>query len=133
MSTTTQHAAAPHGGEGHERRDVNIGAVVKWGIGIMLLTAFAMVAVWPLLRFFEAREARESAPASPLAKEYGPVEPPAPRLQIDPKADIAKLRDTEQKVLESYGWVDRAQGTVRIPIDRAMTLLAERRAGGTAK
>src|SRR5690242_1573095 len=132
MSTTTQHTTAPHGGEGHERRDVNVGAIVKWGIGVFLLTVFTMLAIWPLMRFYETREARESAPASPLARSYGPVEPPAPRLQIDPKADIAKLRDTEQKVLESYGWVDRAQGAVRIPIDRAMTLLAERRAGGTA-
>jgi hypothetical protein len=132
MSATTGHATAPHGGEGHERRDVNIGVIVKWGIGVFLLTVFSMLAVWPLLRFYEAREARESAPASPLAGQYGPVEPPGPRLQVDPKADIAKLRESEQQVLDGYGWVDRAQGTVRIPIDRAMALLAERR-GGAAK
>jgi hypothetical protein len=28
-------------------------------------------------------------------------------------------------VLHSYGWVDRAAGIVRMPIDRAMEVLAE--------
>ena len=29
-------------------------------------------------------------------------------------------------MLHSYGWVDQQAGIVRIPIDRAMTLLTER-------
>jgi hypothetical protein len=133
MSTTTHHNAAPHGGEGHERRDIRVGTIVGWGVGVFALLFLSMIAIWPLLRFYEAREARESPRPSPLASEYGPVEPPEPRLQVDPAADIEKLRATEQAVLDGYGWVDRGQGTVRIPIDRAMTLFAERRSGGTAK
>jgi hypothetical protein len=133
MSTTSHHATAPHGGEGHERRDVSVGVIVRWGIGVFALLFLSMIAIWPLLRFYEAREARDSPRPSPLASEYGPVEPPEPRLQVDPAADIEKLRATEQAVLDGYGWVDRTQGTVRIPIDRAMALFAERRSGGTAK
>lgn len=129
MSSTTDHGVAPHGGAGHEERDVSVGVVVKWAIGVFVLLALSMVAVWPLMKFYEHREARESAPASPLASEYGPVQPPEPRLQVDPAADIEKLRAQEQAVLDGYAWVDRPQGTVRIPIDRAITLFAERRGG----
>lgn len=126
-------SATEHAGEGHERRDVSVRTIVWWGIGITALCVLAVLGNWPLLRFFEAREARESPAASPLAAEYGVVEPPAPRLQVDPAADIARLRASEQAVLDTYGWIDPAQGTVRIPIDRAMALLAERRGGGAPR
>ena len=32
----------------------------------------------------------------------------------------------EEQTLHSYGWVDQPAGVVRIPIDRAMELLAQR-------
>jgi hypothetical protein len=32
----------------------------------------------------------------------------------------------EEKTLHSYGWVDQRAGVVRIPIDRAMELVAQR-------
>jgi len=47
-----------------------------------------------------------------------------PALQIDPSADLAAHRDAEQRVLTSYGWVDRNTGRVHIPIDRAMQDIA---------
>ena len=52
--------------------------------------------------------------------------PPAPRLQIDAKADLANLRRDEQSRLDALGWVDRNQNIVRIPIARAMQIIAER-------
>ncbi len=38
----------------------------------------------------------------------------------------SRWRDREAAELESYGWIDRKSGIVRIPIDRAMDLLAQR-------
>lgn len=43
-----------------------------------------------------------------------------PRLQIDPAADLAAHRAAAAKRLNSYGWIDRQRGIVRIPIERAM-------------
>src|SRR5579883_1942248 len=45
------------------------------------------------------------------------VEPPAPRLQLDPAADLAALRAEKQKKLDSYYWIDKQKGVVHIPID----------------
>jgi hypothetical protein len=47
-------------------------------------------------------------------------------LQVNAPGDLARLRAEEGATLSTYGWVDRAAGTVRIPIDRAMRLLLER-------
>jgi len=113
----------------HETRDIQAGTVAKWGIGVVVLMVFAMAAMAPLLGFYRERFAAEGPQANPLARTYGLTEPPAPRLQIDPAADLAALRATEQALLDGYGWVDQAAGTVRIPIAEAMRLVAERRGG----
>lgn len=125
MSTIEQTPVA-----GHERRDVRPGTVLGWAASIIGLILFTLGAMWLLLGGYEARETRDSPPASPLAG-YGPQEPPEPRLQVDPAGDIARLRATEQAQLDAYGWVDRDAGTVHIPIDRAMRMLVERRSGGS--
>jgi hypothetical protein len=68
----------------------------------------------------------EGITVSPLASS---VPAPTPRLQTDPHADLMKRQQAEDAVLRAYGWVDRATGTVRIPIERAMELLAGRQGG----
>jgi hypothetical protein len=60
---------------------------------------------------------RHERPADPL--------PPEPRLQVSPQADMDAMRAREHELLHSYGWVDREKGVARIPIDRAMEIMAE--------
>ncbi|MFB3813200.1 MAG: hypothetical protein ACE14L_03740 [Terriglobales bacterium] len=50
---------------------------------------------------------------------------PAPRLQPDPVADMNKFREREEEILNSYGWVDQARGTVHIPIEQAIQIVAK--------
>ena len=52
---------------------------------------------------------------------------PTPRLQRDDgNQDLLDLHAREDLLLGHYSWVDRSQGKVRIPIDRAMELIAQR-------
>jgi hypothetical protein len=51
---------------------------------------------------------------------------PRPNLQINPRDELLALDARDDAVLHSYEWVDREAGVVRIPIGRAMELLAER-------
>jgi hypothetical protein len=52
---------------------------------------------------------------------------PTPRLQGDDgNQDVADLHQREDLLLNHYSWTDRSQGKVRIPIDRAMELIAQR-------
>jgi hypothetical protein len=51
---------------------------------------------------------------------------PTPRLQIDDgNQEIAEMHAREDLLLNYYSWVDRASGKVRIPIARAMQIIAE--------
>jgi hypothetical protein len=52
---------------------------------------------------------------------------PTPRVQTDDgDADTANLHAREDILLDHYSWVDAAKGKVRIPIGRAMELIAQR-------
>src|SRR6478736_6449828 len=46
--------------------------------------------------------------------------PPAPRLQINPGADLGAIRASETSRLSGYGWIDRTGNIVHIPIERAL-------------
>ncbi len=43
-----------------------------------------------------------------------------------PNEALRQLRATEDAALTTYGWVDRKNGIVHIPIDRAMDLILQR-------
>ena len=82
--------------------------------------------VWLLFQYFEARESRKVTPEFPLAAQQENRLPPEPRLQTNPRADLADLRAQEENVLETYGWIDKNASVVRIPIEEAMKLTVQR-------
>lgn len=52
---------------------------------------------------------------------------PTPRLQTDDgNQDLVDLNKREDLLLDHYSWVNQSQGKVRIPIERAMQILAQR-------
>lgn len=58
---------------------------------------------------------------------YGRPRPyPAPALQASPPDDLRALTERQRRLLTDYEWVDRRRGLARIPVERAMALLAER-------
>lgn len=113
----------PEGGSvGHEVRDVSVGRVALFGVGLMLLIVVGAVVSWLTFRYF-AGLPQEGAGYPPLSPQQLP---PAPRLEVFPVEDLAKKREAEAKRLDSYGWIDRQNGVVHIPIERAMELVVER-------
>jgi hypothetical protein len=49
-----------------------------------------------------------------------------PQLQVNPREDWLKYREQQERSLETYGWENRATGTVHVPIERAMELLVQK-------
>ena len=50
--------------------------------------------------------------------------PPEPRLQAEPKIELKDLRESEDLILSSYGILDPEKGIARIPIDKAIDIVA---------
>ena len=99
-------------------------------VGLLLL-GWALP-TWMQSEMEDRRIAALPAP-NPLQEKYGRVLPPAPRIQVNPDRDIEELRASERAQLESYGWVDRTAGIAHIPIERAMSLVAENASAATRK
>jgi hypothetical protein len=110
----------------HEHSDVNIRAILVFGAVLIAVAVAVHVLIFGLFRYFDSREGVQGPLAYPLAASQGPREPPEPRLQTDPRQDLADMRAREDEQLQSYGWVDKNAGIVRIPIDAAMKLTLER-------
>jgi hypothetical protein len=53
-------------------------------------------------------------------------------IYAEPNLDVRMVRAQQLEVLNSYGWVDREKGVVRIPIDRAMEMVIADPSGGGA-
>jgi hypothetical protein len=54
--------------------------------------------------------------------------PPRPRLQAQPRTDLATLRSEKQGALQSWGWADDRGEFARIPIERAMEIYVQQHA-----
>jgi hypothetical protein len=109
---------------GHEGDNVGVGRIALVAVALMLVVAVALLAAGGVFAFFADRAEQADASVPPLAQTA--QLPPAPRLQVAPAADLATLRATAQARLDSYGWVDQQAGVVHIPINQAMTLIAQR-------
>jgi hypothetical protein len=109
-----------------EERDVNVWAVGKFAIGLALLCVVCLALVLGAFKYFESMTGGTKARVSQgIGVDAGKL-PPEPRLEVTPITDLQDMRAAEDKVLSSYGWIDQSHGVVRIPIDRAMDLLAQR-------
>jgi hypothetical protein len=134
MAANKEHDRAPeHEAQGgqdpalkHETGDVNVFAVTRFGIGLVLLCLVAFALLFGLFRFFQAREAAEQPPAQPGVNVTAQRLPPEPRLQSTPVVDLRAVRAAEDQILNDYAWVDPDHGVVRIPIEKAIDLLARR-------
>ena len=105
---------------GHEESDANALAVGKFAIALVLVIIASLFLLVGLFRYFQTREGPVAVTVDP-AKVF-----PQPQLEKTPAVDLQHIRAAEEQLLASYGWVDRQKGVVRIPIDRAIDLLAQR-------
>ncbi len=119
---------------GYEPTDMSTRAVYGFFIALAVAGVLVILAMWGLFQFMgkEDLAAHPTAGAiSTTKEELAPmggdpaVKFPAPRLQPDPVADLNKFRAREEEILNSYGWVDEANGKVHIPIEQAIDVLAK--------
>jgi len=96
---------------GYETRDASTRALLYFGI---MLVLFLVAVILSMLGIFD-RWVTETA-----TKEKQAI------FKDDIYAVLHNLRASEQDTLESYGWVDRKAGVVRVPIERAFELVLER-------
>jgi hypothetical protein len=108
-------------GAGHEQSEVSVRFIVI-SLAVLLVGTFLVaVLVIGIFRFFSNEyQTQESA------KQSQQQIPPQPRIEAEPYKQLIDVHAREDHVLSSYAWVDKSQGTVRIPIDQAIDELAKK-------
>jgi hypothetical protein len=123
MAEPKHHKPNEAGTAYYERTDTDVWTIVKWLIILLFATGVVMYLMSWVFTFMRA-QADPGQPVSPLAE--GTFKPPEPRLEAYPGVQLQNLRQYENERLTTYGWADRANGTVHIPIDKAKELLLQR-------
>ena len=110
----------------HEETDINVWAVGKFAVALVLVAVAAIFLLFGLIRYLLSREGGPPAGRSQVAANEPAKAFPQPQLQENEVLDLKAMRAAEDQVLNSYAWMDPEKGVVRIPIERAIDLLAER-------
>ena len=125
-----------------ERQDLRPRVVYAFLISLAIMGTLVYFVVWGLYDAIDAYQKRHQPAQNPLVvPEANPrqVLPetidrfPQPRLERNERLEINDFRLEEEQTLYSYGWVDQPAGIVRIPIERAMELIAQRGLSTTPK
>jgi hypothetical protein len=110
----------------HMSDTLQLKAIWVGAAAIALAIAAALLAAYAVIHL-----GSDGASAPRLAAHVGnppPIEGGIV-LQAHPAQDIRAFADEKKQVLDRYEWIDRDHTIARIPIDRAMALLA----GGAAE
>jgi len=134
---------------GYEQADVRVTGIVVfltalaifvavtgalcYGIGMLINSGMAKddgpVTKWNQGKTVDVRGLGNLAASPALQNQMAQITQqfPTPRLQTDDgNQEIADLHAREDLLLNNYSWADKSQGKVRIPIDKAIELLAQR-------
>lgn len=109
---------------GHEVTDAHAGPLARAGIALavtILVGFIGMLVMFRTLAYVQPLYDSE-AEAHPLSESRSLHT--GPRLQLDPPRQKVELREFEDKQLTGYDWVDEDARVARIPIDRAIEILA---------
>lgn len=115
-------------GHGADVFDGEIGVRWIWVFAgaIVAISVLAAALMFSVSDRVKAARIAQDPPASPLPEANVPRSRPRAALQRDPVGDMVKFRAEEEKVLGEYGWIDRGAGVARIPVERALEIVAEK-------
>jgi hypothetical protein len=112
----------PNGnGIGHETKEVSVPFVFASLTALIIGAFLAALLAIGIFQFFKATYKPDQT-----ARESVQQIPPQPRVEEHPAEQLQSIRSREEHILSSYALIDKDQGIVRVPIDKAIDMLAEK-------
>jgi hypothetical protein len=121
--------------DGFEQEDLSSRTALYFLAGLVLVGLVVYLIVFGMYRFLDSYATAHQPPMSPMVTpeaDTRAVTPenaetfPQPRLEENERTQLRSFIEDQDRKLATYDWVDKDKGTVRIPIDRAMELIAQR-------
>lgn len=101
----------------YERSDIESRGIAWIAAGLALF----VLAVPLLMPLVYPQSMQHLSPAAPPALSAN-----APELEVAPATEMQRLNRAEARNADSYGWIDKAHGVIRIPVARAMEQLVQK-------
>jgi hypothetical protein len=105
---------------GHEPIEADTRAIWLTGVALAAVAAASLLIVAGLMKLLAATQKVTIGPAAVQV----PMAPGVPKLNPEQPVERRQLFAGERELLDSYGWIDRPAGIARIPIGRAMQIIA---------
>jgi hypothetical protein len=108
---------------GHELSDLSPKNIAIFGVSLAVMILIVLWVCYELFQHYSTVSMKTEVPPSPLSYTREPT--PEPHLLVVPGQELKAMRAAEDSLLHSYAWVDKEKGIVRIPIQRAIDILAQ--------
>ena len=120
-SRSAEHLQPP---EAQAEEGIRWFAVIGTGVGSILIFAIAIFIAW---RYMNLREkSLQPGGPDPVPAEMGKAEVGiVDQVPFDVTRAFQTYRTERVERLSSWGWMDRKQGTIHMPIDRAIDLVVQ--------
>jgi hypothetical protein len=113
----------------HEAREPHLRNVLIVAASVAFMILFCLAGAGIFIAHFSKQRSMQKMQSLGIiaAPDLQPLARfPKPNLQIDDdRAQMTALNAQQNEKLNSYGWIDRTNGIVRIPIARAMDLILQ--------
>jgi hypothetical protein len=107
----------------HESRDVNVWAIGKVGLGLVLTTIASIGIVLGVFHFLQVEYHAVPGPQEQGIGTDARQLPPDPRLLPNEPQNLEQVRAAEEQIATTYRWSDENHTHVSVPIDRAIDML----------
>jgi hypothetical protein len=125
MDTEHLHSSPAHSELNHETTDVNLTGITRLAIVSLIVIVGVLIFVYFFqkgLAYFLPDTTRTPTMANWKATDTRT--PKAPLVITDEPGLLRQIRSHEEQVLQHYAWEDKSKGVVRVPIDRALEIVA---------
>jgi hypothetical protein len=126
-----EHAS---GEGGYERQDLSPKGVFYFMAGLAVLGVVIHLIISSMYGYLDRYDKAHQPPVNPLVTTSPNTRQltradtlafPQPRLEENEIRQLNQVLQAQNETLATYGWVDEKAGVVRIPIDRAMEIVAQ--------
>jgi len=115
----------PEPGARYEAGDVKLKPLMKSVLYFFVFTVVSIVLSAGLFEWLVPGGFASTFQPKDMKRRLPPKDVPLLQTNVSVKTDMVKLMEREERAVNSYAWVNRNAGIARIPIDRAIEIMAK--------
>ncbi len=119
------HPVPGSSNEGFEQTDAHAKPLLWFALGLFIMCVLTFVAMALMFKMMDDHTNKTDAGTNVIRDSRWRA--PDIQLEVHPSTLRQALNKQEEDLLTTYDWVDKPSGKVRIPIERAIQLTAQKK------